>query len=91
MLGLVVGFFDPSETCRAGRRGGGTPGRGGTLSGRELLKGGIEEKSTSLRNKESYSALPLQLVANSSDEAGGGTPLTPRSPRIPQIFFTFKA
>jgi hypothetical protein len=45
-------FFDLFKTRRAGR--------GGTLSGRELLKGGIEEKSTSLRNEESYSALLLQ-------------------------------
>jgi len=36
-----------------------TPRRRGTLSGQELLKKGIEEKSTSLRNKESYTALLL--------------------------------
>jgi hypothetical protein len=44
-------FFTLFWTCRAGR--------GGTLSGRELLKGGIEGKSTSLRNEESYSAMTL--------------------------------
>jgi hypothetical protein len=39
MLGLVVGFFDPSETYRAGRRGGG-PWEGGDALGARATEGG---------------------------------------------------